>query len=182
MIINKMDTINWNDIKDIYFEAFPKAERKPFFTLKHAVKKGKAEVYIATDNDLVIGFIVCYPKEKLVMVDYLAVSNKIRSKGTGSQLLTYIKKIYSDKSIVLLIEKLDDNANNQTQRIARRRFYVKNGFESSNIFIDGSSGQMEVLIYGQTINSSQFLSLFEHVLGTLFYKLSHTRLIQQTAN
>lgn len=31
----------WKDVKSIYLEAFPKSERKPFFTVRHSVKKGK---------------------------------------------------------------------------------------------------------------------------------------------
>lgn len=38
----------WKEIKKIYMEAFPKRERKPFFTLKRSVKKKKAVIM----NDL----------------------------------------------------------------------------------------------------------------------------------
>ena len=31
----------WKDVKSIYLEAFPKSERKPFFTVRHSVKKEK---------------------------------------------------------------------------------------------------------------------------------------------
>lgn len=32
---------DWKQVKDIYCEAFPKCERKPFFMLKHSVRTGK---------------------------------------------------------------------------------------------------------------------------------------------
>lgn len=35
----------WDDVRSIYLEAFPKAERKPFFTVRRSVKKGKAKIY-----------------------------------------------------------------------------------------------------------------------------------------
>ena len=35
----------WAEIKSIYMEAFPKRERKPFFTLKRSVKKEKSSNY-----------------------------------------------------------------------------------------------------------------------------------------
>ena len=57
-----------------------------------------------------------------------------------------IKKQPPDwKKIVLLIERLDDAADNSSQRIARRKFYLKNGFSSSDLFITGTSGEMEIL-------------------------------------
>ena len=71
------------------------------------------------------------------MVDDLAVSSKIRSRGTGSQIMQQVCEHFADKRIVLLIERLDDNAENAQQRSARRRFYLKNGFTSSDIFIKG---------------------------------------------
>ena len=43
-------------------------------------------------------------------------------------------KRFPDKKIVLLIERPDDMADNKEQRIARRRFYLKNSFVSSDIF------------------------------------------------
>ena len=55
--------------------------------------------------------------------------------------------IMPGKKIVLLIERLDDQAQNREQRVARRRFYLKNGFTSSDIFIEGVSGELEVLNY-----------------------------------
>ena len=38
----------WSEIKEIYMEAFPKAERKPYFVLRHSVKKKKAFFYCAS--------------------------------------------------------------------------------------------------------------------------------------
>ena len=41
----------------------------------------------AMEGELLLGFLAAVPYEDMVMVDYLAVSDKIRSKGTGSRLL-----------------------------------------------------------------------------------------------
>ena len=79
------------------------------------------------------------------------------------------RKLYPSKPLrFLLIEKLDEQSKNQTQRIARRKFYLKNGFTSSGIFIHGASGEMEVLHYGSLITSEEYLSLQKHALGKLF--------------
>ena len=40
----------WENIKEIYLEAFPKQERKPYFMLRRSVKKGKAVVMTATEG------------------------------------------------------------------------------------------------------------------------------------
>lgn len=65
------------------------------------------------------------PYKNLVMVDYLAVSGKVRSKGTGSLLIQEMCRRFKDRKIILLIEQLDETAANSAQRIARKNFYLK---------------------------------------------------------
>lgn len=55
MELKKFDVKQWAKIKEIYVEAFPKRERKPFFTLKHSVKKGKARIMVAVVGAVFVG-------------------------------------------------------------------------------------------------------------------------------
>lgn len=172
-----MDILNenqkpWKEIKEIYFEAFPKSERKPFFTLRRSVEKKKAQLLTAMENGILQGFTVVIPYKDMVMVDYLAVSGEIRSQGTGSKIMQEVCRRFSDKKIVLLIERLDDSAENKEQRIARRKFYLKNGFTSSGIYITGHSGNMEILNYGDTVSVQEYMDLQQYALGKLMFRLS----------
>lgn len=167
----------WKAIKEIYYEAFPKQERKPFFTLRHSVRSGKAQLFTAVENDILLGFVVVIPYQNMVMVDYLAVSQKVRSKGTGSYLMNQICQQFSGKKIVLLIERLDETAKNREQRIARRRFYQKNGFFSSDIFTSGAGGNMEIMNYGGIVSPEEYLTLQKYALGALFFRLSRIKLV-----
>lgn len=169
----------WKEIKDIYMEAFPKRERKPYFVLRQSVKREKAVLMTATEGNQLLGFVVLIPYQDMVMVDYLAVSSKVRSKGTGSFIMQNVCRQYADKKIVLLIESLDDAAENKEQRAARRRFYLKNGFTSSDIFIEGPSGEMEILNYGGNVSQKESLALQEYALGKIFFKLSKIRVIKK---
>lgn len=176
-----MDILNanqksWKEIKEIYNEAFPKAERKPFFTVRRSVNKGKALLLTAMENEVLRGFVMVIPYKNMVMVDYLAVSSKIRSCGTGSKIMQEVCKRFSDKKIVLLIEQLDNTAENKEQRIARRKFYFKNGFTSSNIYITGRSGNMEVLNFGGTVSVQEYMGLQQYTLGKLMFRLAGIRL------
>lgn len=175
------DKEQWSDIKKIYMEAFPKRERKPYFSLKRAVKKKKAVVMTAVEDKKLLGFVVLIPYKDMVMVDYLAVSSKTRSKGTGSFIMQNVCRQYADKKIVLLIECLDDAAENKEQRAARRRFYLKNGFTSSDIFIEGAGGEMEILNYGGNISQGEYLALQEYALGRIFFKLSKIKVVKKMA-
>lgn len=168
---------NWSDIKEIYLEAFPKRERKPFEVLRRSVKRGRVQIFTAMEGDLLMGFTAVIPFQNMVMVDYLAVSGKIRSKGTGSYMMQEICRQYAGKKIVLLIERLDDQADNKEQRIARRRFYLKNGLTSSDLFITGAGGEMEVLNYGEKVTGEEYLRLQKYALGKLFFWLSRIKIV-----
>mgnify|MGYP000304279415 FL=1 len=177
----KMEILNanqkpWKEIKEIYMEAFPKAERKPFFTVRRSVNKGKSLLLTAMENEVLQGFVMAIPYKNMVMVDYLAVSSKIRSRGTGSKMMQEICRYFPGEKIVLLIERLDDTAENKDQRIARRRFYFKNGFTSSNIYITGRSGNMEILNFGGTVSKQEYMDLQQHALGKLMFRLSGIQL------
>lgn len=47
MQIKPMDNSQWPAIQEIYKEAFPKSEQKPFFLLKRPVRSGKAQLWTA---------------------------------------------------------------------------------------------------------------------------------------
>lgn len=166
----------WGEIRQIYLEAFPKSERKPFFIVRRSVKKGKAQMLAAMEKDTLLGFVMTIPYRNTVMVDYLAVSGKIRSQGTGSRIMQEVCRKFPDKKIVLLIERPDETAGNREQRIARRKFYLKNGFTSSGIFITGHSGNMEILNFGGTVSEQEYMELQRYALGNLMFYLSGIRL------
>ena len=147
----------WKEIKTIYMEAFPKRERKPYFALRHSVKTKKAVVMAATEGEQVLGFIVLIPYKDMVMADYLAVSSKVRSRGTGSYIMQ-----------------------NKEQRIARRKFYLKNGFTSSDIFITGASGEMEIMNFGEKVSEEAYIDLQKYALGTVMFRLSKIKVAEKT--
>lgn len=162
----------WAELKEIYLDAFPKRERKPYFLLRRSVKQGMTQLIAAADGGALLGFAAVIPYRDMVMVDYLAVSSRIRSNGTGSRILQEICGRFAGRKIVLLIERLDDGAENREQRIARKRFYLKNGFASSGLFVTGVSGDMEVLTYGGAVSPEAYWDLQKYALGSLMFRLS----------
>lgn len=162
----------WGELKKIYLEAFPRQERKPFLMLRHSVKRGTTQLIAAADGDVLLGFAAVIPYRDMVMVDYLAVSSQIRSNGTGSRILQEICGRFAGRKIVLLIERLDDSAENREQRVSRKRFYLKNGFASSGLFVTGVSGDMEVLTYGGAVSPEAYWDLQKYALGDLMFRFS----------
>ena len=60
------------------------------------VKTKKAVVMAATEGEQVLGFIVLIPYKDMVMADYLAVSSKVRSRGTGSYIMQNVCRQYKE--------------------------------------------------------------------------------------
>lgn len=168
MQIKPVDNSQWPAIQEIYKEAFPKSEQKPFFLLKRPVRSGKAQLWTAEEDGQLLGFLLADIWKDLVLVDYLAVSSKSRGKGTGSQLLQHV---------LLLIERLDDKAENSRQRIERRSFYLRNGFDGAGFCVEIGGGQMEVLRWGGPVTAEEYLGIQRHAMGGLLYRLSHTRVL-----
>lgn len=141
MQIKPMDNSQWPAIQEIYKEAFPKSEQKPFFLLKRPVRSGKAQLWTAEED---------------------------------GQLLQHVMEQYTGKRVLLLIERLDDKAENSRQRIARRSFYLRNGFDGAGFCVEIGGGQMEVLRWGGPVTAEEYLGIQRHAMGGLLYRLSHT--------
>lgn len=75
-----------------------------------------------------IGFAYTVCDRSVVYLFYLAVAKNRRGGGKGAGILRLLRAYYEGKTIFLAREPLDDDADNQAQRISRRKFYLRNGF------------------------------------------------------
>lgn len=135
----------YSEIKNLCATAFPKNEQMPVWVLRLLAKRNGIDFTAYYDNDTFCGISYTVCKNDTVFVLYLAVNDKIRSKGYGSQILDSIKKNYIGKSVVLNIEPLDSDAENYEQRVKRFEFYKRNGFSNTNHFINDISGRYLIL-------------------------------------
>lgn len=71
-------------VKELYEGSFPKNERIPINLLLRKAKKDFIEFLVIYDNDVFVGFTYLITREDLTYVLYIAIDNKIRSKGYGS--------------------------------------------------------------------------------------------------
>lgn len=174
----EIEASQWKEIKSIYMEAFPKRERKPFFVLKHSVKRRKARVFTASDENRLLGFAVAIRIRIWSWWIIWPYPERSGAKGPGSFIMQEICQYFSDKKVVLLIERLDEGAENQEQRIARRRFYLKNGFTSADIFVEGAGGDMEILNFGGKVSPEDYMRLQKYALGRFLFSLSGMRIVE----
>lgn len=135
----------YTQIKELIQTAFPENEQIPMWLLLLISKRKCVDFLAFYDDSTFCGISYTVRTEKMVFVLYLAVSNKIRSKGYGSKILNHLKVLYKEKEIVLNIEPVDEKAENNSQRIRRLEFYKKNGFSDTGEFFRNKAEKYSIL-------------------------------------
>lgn len=133
-------------IEEIYNKSFPKSERFPFWVLwacNYNNSGSKLDAIIDHELDKVVGmrFIVDYKDIRYLM--YLAIDEKYRNKGFGSDALKDIILSRADCDVLLCIERPSTDLNDI--KLRRKEFYLRNGFYSTGIFIEDSGVEYEFL-------------------------------------
>ena len=170
-----MSNLDFIDIKKnkkvikLYNEAFPKDERIPIWLLKMLARKNKAKFYGIYDNEKFVGLVYNIFYKDIVFVFYLAIDKATRGQGYGTKVLDSIKEKYKNYRIILCIEPVDENSDNYEQRVKRKNFYLKNGFEDSNYTIKERNIIYEMLYYNENVTSQEFQELMKNYFGKVVY-------------
>lgn len=171
-----MNNLDFIDIKKnkkvtkLYNEAFPKDERIPIWLLKILVRKNKAKFYGIYDNEKFVGLVYNIFYKDIVFVFYLAIDKGTREQGYGTKVLDSIKQKYKNSRIILCIEPVDENSDNYEQRVKRKKFYLKNGFEDSNYIIKERNIIYEMLYYNENVALQEFEEMMKNYFGKMLYE------------
>lgn len=122
----------YREIVDLMKSAFPKEERIPVWWMNLLAKKNNVDFTAFYDEDEFCGITYTIETERMIFLLYFTVSEKFRSSGYGSKILTQLKENAPQKEIILDVEKPDIKADNYNQRIRRIAFYKRNDFYVSD--------------------------------------------------
>lgn len=147
-------------VKHIYFESFLKNERMPFPMMVAMSKLWNTEFLSFHDKETLCGFIYLATNRRLVFVMFLAVDEKLRSKGYGSAIMQEIQKRYPDKKIIISIEPCDENAFDLDIREKRRAFYIRNGYQGTGYMMKLNGVVQEIIITNGEFSKKEFRSFF----------------------
>lgn len=148
------------NVKDIYFEAFPKSERMPFPMMVAMSKLWNTDFLEFYDADTSCGFVYLAHNSKVVFVMFFAVDKDLRSRGYGSAILQEIQDIYSDKKIIISIEPCDKSATDIELRTRRKDFYMRNGYKETGYMMKLNGVVQEIIIINGEFNKNQFRIFF----------------------
>jgi GNAT superfamily N-acetyltransferase len=155
-IRNQKVKLKNTDVKDIYFDSFPKNERMPFLMMVAMSKLWNTEFLGFYDGDTLCGFVYLAHNSKIVFVMFFAVDKTLRSKGYGSAILQDIQNKYPDKKIIISIEPCDNDAPDMELRTRRKDFYMRNGYHETGYMMKLNGIVQEIIISKGEFDKKQF--------------------------
>ena len=164
-LIQARKLAQWIKIYRLYKKAFPKNERKPFSIIRFMQKKGKTDVWYLENDGTFVGFTTTINGSDLILLDYLAVDEKNRGKGIGTEMLKLLRKQYKGKGVFLEIEQLCADAPNAEERIRRKRFYISCGMRELNVYAHVFGVEMELLGWDCAMNYDDYQSFYRDNYG-----------------
>lgn len=156
---------DWLRLYRLYRSAFPRNERKPVGMILSMCKAGTAEVLSIVDGGRFCGLAITVLYKDMVLLDYFAVKSSSRGQGLGSKAIKIIGERYSDKRLFLEIESPDDSAPNNSERVRRKAFYLRNGLAETGVFVKLFGVNMELLTFDCGISFEDYHSLYRFALG-----------------
>ena len=122
---------DYRSVVELMITAFPPEERIPIWVLHLLSRKRNVNFHAWYDNREFCGITYTIESEKMIFLLYFAVNAQQRSKGYGSRIIHELKQTAGGREIILNVEKPDQSAENNAQRMKRIAFYEKNGFYQS---------------------------------------------------
>ena len=149
-------------VKSLYLRAFPKNERKDFNLILKKVELGQMKIYGAFD-DAFVGEAIVMLDGDIVLLDYLAISERVRGGGYGSKILAELSKLYNQERLILEIESTIDDDDPIKQR--RKNFYLKNGFKLLDYEVMLFGVRMQIMSDGSLVDYDEYFKVYEHLFS-----------------
>lgn len=147
-------------VKTLNIEAFPEEERIPLVELIEDADNDHSHFFAFYEEDEFIGFAYVVTNDTVFYVAFFAIMPHLRSQGYGGVIIDKLIEFYEGKTMVLEIERLDEEADNQDQRLARWEFYKRNGFKQSGATLDYDGLSFAILYRGDRFDKEGYRDIF----------------------
>lgn len=123
-------------LKRLYKQAFPRYERKPWQLLRQTAAGGRAEMLAVLDEQRrFCALAICLFWQDVALLDYLAVEQKMRSRGLGAQIMPLLLQRYPQKRLLLESERPGAPYTNLADCRRRLAFYQKCGMQDTGLAV-----------------------------------------------
>lgn len=163
IILNK--NYKRNIVENLYQNAFPETERKPFEMILELEKQGKSDVFsIDNENNQFLGLAITLYDDNVIILDYFAINPEYRGKGIGGKAIDILKNKFKDKKFLLEIETTDIISADIQNRIRRKNFYLRHGLKAMPYKVNLLGEFMEIMTFNCEVTFEEYHSVFENSL------------------
>ena len=153
-------------MKKLYVESFPKAERRPWWLIAKKRRQGLSDVWAVCADGEFVGMAVTLNCDDRVLLDYFATQAQKRGSGIGAKALALLREKYADKLFLLEVETTKKPSNEAELRTRRKNFYLRCGMMempdySANLF----GVEMEILTTGDRLSFEKYHEIYEVAFG-----------------
>ena len=151
-----------SELKRLYEANFPIEERIPWPRLLESLDHTRCiDCYYEAEE--LIGMTYLFFFETYIYLGYLVVEESKQSHGYGGEILELLKQHYKDKTILIDVERLEEEAPNYEERKRRVQFYKNHGFEKLSFHYYFFEVDYDLYSYNGTVKQSDFKRLlFAH--------------------
>lgn len=170
-----MYTIKSNEFDQAYKimeAAFPNSELRTYAKIKEFFIREELRLFGIKEENTLSGVIMCWECDTCIFLENFAVDKAARGKGLGSLLLKEVQNYYTDKLIILEIEKPYDDLSER-----RLHFYERNGFILSDygymqpqINVEVNTIYLMIMSYPKSIDQEQFIAIKDDLFRNVYQK------------
>ena len=150
---------------DLYNENFPPEERIDINTMFSGVFKN-FKLYVLYNDKSLVGMAHFNETRNFIHLNYLAIKKEHQNMGYGSYIISQLKNMHNNKTIVADIEEPSILADNNEYRLLRRKFYKKNGF-NEGIYTFMWEGVLMTYYHTEKINHDEFMKYIQVIFPTI---------------
>ena len=153
------------EMSELYSSAFSEIEKVPEENILRTMGRG-GKLLEYRDDGRFIGFTLTFTSGDRTFWIYLATISEVRGKGYGSRLIELIRETHPGKRIFLVVEPMDEDAEDYEMRVRRQRFYERNGCINSNITLISDDAPFDSMYVSGVLSADEMrdtVSLYEDI-------------------
>lgn len=153
-------------IYELYMEAFPENERKPFELMVEKCRQGMMEMLVIEGEEgQFAGLAIMILYKDIALLDYFAISPSMRGQQIGSGVLALLKERYAGRRLLIEIEDVEEEADNTGERIRRKAFYLRNGMCEMPYRVWLFGVKMQIFTSGGDVDYEAYHEIFGQVFS-----------------
>ena len=146
-------------VERLNIEAFPEEERVPLSEYLRYTDNADANFFAFYNEEEFVGFAFSIYNQKVFYVSFFAIMPHLRSHGYGQEIIEKLVEFYQ-RTMILEVERLDEECDKLEQRQSRMDFYKRNGFKTANAFLVYEGLSFEILYRGDHFDEEAYRDIF----------------------